>query len=228
VPGGPVRRVDEVRQRVAVLAAQVGVRADEAVQPGAGAGGQAEQLGQGGGHVDEAGGPVHHAEVADATAGQDERRPGLDDIEGAVLTAVAAPVLVVVGGGVHHAQVGRRRVLEELRHLLVPVRVGVLRLGGIPPGGFGVGPGEAVDGLVGQRVAARHGEDLVLVSVASPAAGEADAPRRRVRLVGAVADGEDHLHDGLEGRVAQDAQGGLGGGGASFPGPGAGGRCSRR
>ena len=64
----------------------------------------------------------------DAPAGQHERGPGLDDVEGAVLAPVAAPVLVVVGGAVDHAQVGRHRRLEELRHLLVAVGVGVGRL----------------------------------------------------------------------------------------------------
>ena len=67
----------------------------------------------------------HAAQRADAGAADHERRPRLHDVERAVLAAVAALVLPVVGGGVDHAEVGRGRMVEELRHLLVGERVAV-------------------------------------------------------------------------------------------------------
>ena len=47
--------------------------------------------------------------------------------ERAVLAAVTALVLPVVGGGVQHAEVGRGRMVEELRDVVERVRV---RVGG--------------------------------------------------------------------------------------------------
>ena len=62
----------------------------------------------------------------------DERRPRLHDAERAVLAPMAALVLPVVRGGVQHAEVGRRRMVEELRDVVVGerVRVGVARRDG--------------------------------------------------------------------------------------------------
>ena len=76
--------------------------------------------------------------------GDHERRPGLHHAQRAVLAPVPAGVLPVVGGGVHHAQVGRRRVVEELGDLLVGERVGVGRPGGVGVGQLGGEPGEPV------------------------------------------------------------------------------------
>ena len=81
-------------------------------------------------------------------------RAGLHDAERAVLTAVPAGVLPVVRGGVHHAEVGRRGVVEELGHLLERVGVGVLRPGRVGVGELGVEPGQTSRGLVGEGVVA--------------------------------------------------------------------------
>ncbi len=63
-----------------------------------------------------------------------ERRPGLDDPERAVLAAVAALVLPVVRGRVQDAEVGRGRVVEELRDVVVGEGVGVLAPVGVRVG----------------------------------------------------------------------------------------------
>ncbi len=96
----------------------------------------------------------------------------------AVLTAVAALVLPVVRGGVQDAEVGRRRMVEQLRDVVERVRV---RVGGarrVRVGALGVEPHETIGRLVGDRVGTGPAGALVPVG---PGAG---APERH-RPVGA-------------------------------------------
>ena len=64
-------------------------------------------------------------------------------------------VLPVVGGRVHHAEVGGGRVVEELGDLLEGERVGVGGPAGVGVGQLGAEPGEAVGRLVGEGIGAR-------------------------------------------------------------------------
>ena len=86
-----------------------------------------EQLGDRGRDVDEATGARHQTVVAHALARDHDQHARLHDAERTVLTAVASLVLPVVRGGVEHAQVGRSRVVEELRDVVERVRVRVRR-----------------------------------------------------------------------------------------------------
>ena len=88
--------------------------------------------------------------------------------------------------------------------------VGVGRPEGPAGGGLGGRPGEPVDGLVAERVAAGDVEDLVAPTGPVEVAGEADRPLGRVGLEGPAPDGEDHLDDRVERTVGQDLQGGVG------------------
>ena len=98
---------------------------------GARAGGiAAEQRGHRRRDVDQAARARDVAVGAHALPRDHERRPRLHHAERAVLAEVAALVLPVVRGGVHHAQVGRRGVVEELRDLLERERVRVRRTRG--------------------------------------------------------------------------------------------------
>ena len=224
VAGTPPHRVDEVGQRLAVLAGEVGAGPGPAVEPRPSPLRQAQEGRDRRGDVHEAARPVDHAEAAHAPAGEDERRTGLDDVERAVLAAVTAPVLVVVGRRVDDAQVGRHRRLEELGHLLVPVRVGVLRLSREPVGGLRLGAGEAVHRLVPERVPALGLEHLVGEAVAVEAAPEPHLPVGRMRLVGTVPGREHHLDHRAEPGIAQDREGGVGRIGPGVTRSGGGGR----
>jgi hypothetical protein len=124
-----------------------------------------------------------------------------------VLAPVPAPVLVVVGAAVDHAQVGGHRRLEELHHLLVGMGVGVGRPGRVAAGLLGRGAGEAAAVLVAEGVAAGDVEDLVAPAGSVDVAGEADGAVGRMGLVGALAHGEDHLHDRIERPVRQHLEG---------------------
>ena len=112
----PSPRIEHVGAHLSVLPGEVRT---------AGARRDAEELGHGGCHVHEARCTLDHSVVAHARARDDERRAGLEYPERPVLAAVAALVLPVVRGRVHHAEVGRGGVVEELGRLLERVRVGV-------------------------------------------------------------------------------------------------------
>ena len=90
----------------------------------------AEERGDRRGDVDQPSGARDEPVVAHALARDHERRPGLHDAQRTVLAAVAALVLPVVGGGVQHAQVGRRGMVEELGDVVERERVGVVARGG--------------------------------------------------------------------------------------------------
>ena len=123
-----------------------------------------------------------------------------------MLADVAALVLPVVPGGVQHAEVGRRGGVEELHDLLVRVRVGVVAAVRVLVGELGVEAGEGVGGLVRDRVGAlllEQRDDARIGGEAHPAVGAQ-------RLVGPVAAGEHHVDDGLEARVEEHVEGGLG------------------
>ena len=171
------------------------------------AGGDAEQLGDRGSDVDEAGAAGNDAVGSDAAAGDHERCPRLDDAEGAVLTPMPALVLPVVGGGVDHAKIGGGRVVEQLRHLIEPVRVGVLAPMGVRVRPLALEAGEAVGRLVAERIGAVDGDDLE-PSAFGPA--EPHPAVVRVRLVGALAGEEHHVDDGLEGGVEEHLERPLG------------------
>ncbi len=140
-------------------------------------------------------------------AGDDEGRPGLHHVERAVLAAMPALVLPVVGGGVDHAQVGRGRVVEELGDLREPERVRVLAARGVGVSALGVQPGEPVRRLVGERVGALAGDLLVAAALGAP---EADPPVVRAGLVRRVAREQDHVDDRVERGVEQDLERPLG------------------
>ncbi len=105
--------------------------------------------------------------------------------ERTVLAAVTTLVLPVVGGGVQHAQVGRRRMVEELRDVVerVRVRVGVARR--VRVGALRVETDEPVGRLVGERI--RTGDPGALVAV-GPGSGAAErhCARGARHLVGVV------------------------------------------
>ncbi len=168
---------------------------------------QPEQLGDRRGDVDEPTRPRHHAVGPHALPRDDERRPGLHDVEGAVLTAVAALVLPVVRGRVDHAEVGRRRVVEQLRDLVERERVRVLLARRVWLGALGGKPRELVGGLVGERIGARGGDRFVPAVVRAP---EPDPAVVRASLVTAAACHQHHVDDRIERRVEQHLERALG------------------
>ena len=117
-------------------------------------GGAAEQVRDRRGDVHQAAGARDEPVGAHALARDHERGPGLDDAGRAVLAEVAALILPIVGRGVDHAEVGGRRVVEELGDRVVRERVGVLGPVGELVGQLVVERGELVGGLVGERVGA--------------------------------------------------------------------------
>src|SRR5207244_9296790 len=139
-------------------------------------------------------------------AADDERRPRLHGVEGAVLPAVAARVLPVVGGRVDHARVGGRWRVEELGDHLIGERIGVAGARREAARPLGVDAREAVDGLVAERVAPVDGLDVEPPTVPVVVAPEPDTPVGRAGLVAAVVAGEHHLHDRLEIVVEQDLE----------------------
>ena len=165
------------------------VVAHDAVLPGevvaAVVGRAPEELGDGGRDVDETADARDQAVVAHALARDHERRAGLHDAERAVLAAVAALVLPVVRGRVEHAQVGRGRVVEELRDVVVRVGVRVGGAGRVRIGALGVDAHEPVGRLVGERVRAGHAGAFVAVGSGTRAA-ERDRAVGARDLVGAV------------------------------------------
>ena len=146
----------------------------------------AEELGDGGRDVDQAAGPRHDPVVAHALPRDHERGPGLHDPERPVLASVAALVLPVVGAGVEHAEVGRGRVVEELRDVVVRERIGVAcRAVDAGRRCSAVRPDELVVRLVGDRVLPAAPGALVAVGP-GPGAAELDralGARRLVRVV---------------------------------------------
>ena len=144
--------VEHVEADLAVLAREVG-----AVVVGRGA----EEVRDRGGDVDEASAARDEPVVAHALAGDHERRPGLDDAERAVLAAVAALVFPVVRRRVDHAEVGRGRVVEQLRDRVVREGVGVHGAVGVRIGALVGERRELVGGLIGQRVGALGADALV-------------------------------------------------------------------
>ena len=195
----PLRRIEHVDERFAVLDGDV-----RAV----GAGRAAEERGDRGRGVDQAGGAGDHTERLHALAADHHRRAGLHDPDRAVLAEVAALVFPVVRGRVDHAQVGRGRRVEELRGLRVRERVGVVVAVRVESGPLGLEPDELVGRLVAERVAALVAH---LHEVAGLGALEGDAATGRERLVAVVAVGEHHVDDGLERRIEQDLEGPIGG-----------------
>ena len=172
--GRPGRRVEHVVAHHAVLAGEV-----VAVVVGR----AAEELGDRGRDVDQAAGRGHDPVVAHALPRDHERGPGLHDPERAVLAAVTALVLPVVRAGVQHAQVGRRRMVEELRDVVVRERVRVAVARRIRVGELGGEADEPVGRLVGDRVLPAATGALVAVGP-GPDAPELDVPVGARRLVG--------------------------------------------
>ena len=198
MPRPPAPEVEDVVADLAVLAADV-----RAVVGGS----EAEQLGDRGGDVDEAPGPGHQPVGAHSFPGDDEGRPRLHHVERSVLAAMPALVRPVVGGRVDHAQVGRGGVVEELGDLREPERIRVLAAGRVGVGAFRFQPGELVGGLVGERVGTLACDLLVAAALGPP---EADPPVVRPGLVRPVAREQDHVDDGIEGRVEQHLERPLG------------------
>ena len=77
-------------------------------------------------HVDQSAADVGHPEPRHPGAGDDEGRPRLDDAQRPMLPEVPALVGPVVRRTMDHAEVGRRRMVEELGELLERVGVAVL------------------------------------------------------------------------------------------------------
>ena len=194
---GSSRRIEHVVTHLAVLAPQV-----RPVLTGR----HAEELEDGRRHVDEARRPRHQAIGTDTLAAQHERCACLHDPERAVLAAVAALVLPVVVGRVQDAQVGCRRVVEQLGDVVEREGVRVLVAAGVEVGPLVGKRGEAVGRLVGERVGAGGLEHLV-GPVAAP---EPHRPVVGPGLVRTVAGQEDHVDDRLQRRVGQDLEGSLG------------------
>ena len=187
-------RIEHVVEHRAVLACEVGA---------VGAWRAAEERGDGRRDVDEAGRQGRDTEPADPLAGEHQWGACLHDARGPVLAPVPALVLPVVGGRVDDAQVGGGGGVEELGDLVVAVGIGVLPAVGMEVsalrGERRVGAGV----LAAERVGALLSDDLP-AGVGTP---EADHPVGRERFVAAVAAGEDHVDDGLEGRVEQHGEG---------------------
>ena len=141
-------------------------------------------------------------------------RPGLHHADGAVLAQVAALVLPVVRRAVEHGEVGSRRRVPELRHLVVCERIGVALPVGEPHGQLGIEPREPIGRLVGERVVAF---DLLDLERPRGALGDAPDPHATIgghRLVGVVADPSHHrIDDGVQIRVEQHLGGAVDRGG---------------
>ena len=153
--------------------------------------------------VDEPRRPRHEPVVADALAGDHERRARLHDAERPVLAPVPALVLPVVRGRVDHAQVGCGRMVEQLGDLLERERIGVVAPVGVRVGELGVEPGEMRRRLVGERVVALGGDGLEAVrTCAGTQPGRRRWPPRRRRR-GAL---QHHVDDRRRVRVEQDAE----------------------
>ena len=158
--------------------------------------------------VDQAAGARHEPVVAHALARDHERRAGLHDAERAVLAAVAALVLPVVRGGVQHAQVGRRRMVEELRDVVERerVRVGVARR--VRVGALG-GRGRRAGRATGRRAGRAPVTAGALVAV-GPGSGAAERrPRRRrspPRTCRAPVRRRHHVDDRRQLRVEQHVE----------------------
>jgi hypothetical protein len=207
---GPVAGVEELGEGAAVLAGQQRVRArgPGRPEPAARAGVGAQQGQDRGRNVDEAARAGHHPVLADAGAGQHERRPHLHRAQRTVLAALTAVVLPVVGRRVQAHEVGGGGVVEELGDVLVGVRIGL-------PGA--VGPAvrqlvgerrEPVGGRVAQRVAASDLDvdetpPLAVAVGRRDLTAEPDPAVDRASLVGVAVGGHDHVDDGLECGVEQ-------------------------
>ena len=152
--------------------------------------------------VDESGGTRDQTAGHHALAGDHERCACLDHTERAVLTAVAALVLPVVVGGVDHAQIGRRGVVEELSDVVERVRVRVVGAGRVALRDLGCERSELLGRLVGERVVP-FGLEHVEAGVASP---EPACSRGRSGLVRAVAADEHHVDDRVERGIEQHFQ----------------------
>ena len=124
-------------------------------------------------HVDEPAGARHPAEGPHPGTGDDERGPGLHHAHRAVLAPFAAVVLPVVGGGVHADDVGRGRVVEDLRHHLVGERVAGLRAVRVRRLPLVRQRREAVGRLVAERVAAL--DEILVERPAGAVVGPAEA-----------------------------------------------------
>ena len=178
----------------------------------------AEQREDGGRDVDHLRDRAGHQPVGAGTGPADqERRPALNRTQGAVLADVAALLGPVVRRGVHDAEVGGVRVVEELGHLLEGEGVGVGGAFGEPGGELGVESGEAVRRTVPEGVPAGHGVDGEAPVPGRPGgavgrggrvmAAEPDRSVHRVGLVGTVASGQHHLDDRRERRVDEGRDG---------------------
>ena len=170
-----------------------------------GAGRATEERGDRRRDVDQAGRERRDTEPADTLAGEHEWGPGLHDAWRPVLAPVPALVLPVVGGRVDDAQVGGRRRVEELGDLVVAVGIGVLPAVRMEVSPL-LGEGRVRAGiLAAERIGALLGDDLP----AGVGAAEGDHPVGGESLVAAVAAGEHHVDDGLEGGVEQHLEGGV-------------------
>ena len=179
---------------------------DERLTVGARDRSDAEKRRDRGSDVHQAARAVDHAELRDAGAGDDKRSARLHDVDRTVFADVAALITPVVRRRMQHAQVGCGRVVEQLRHLLVPVRIAVGGARRMQAVEFGVDAGEAVDRLIGQRVAAAH----VVDREASVVAAERDGTIGGERFVAVRSGGaEDHLDNRFEVVVQENFEGAL-------------------
>ena len=165
----------------------------------------AEELGDRGRDVDEAGRARHQAVVAHALARDHERRARLHHAERPVLAPVAALVLPVVRGGVDDAQVGCGGMVEELGGLLEREGIGVVA----PARGAGRRArrrARRAEPVTGRRTGRRP--RLSTVSKPSGPCGGRRPGRRRwpPRTASSAGALEHHVDDRRELRVEQDVE----------------------
>ena len=197
--GGGSGRLEQLEQRPAIL------NTEEAAAFGR----DTEQREHRRRDVDHPAPPLHEALAPHTRSRRDERGPGLDHVDRPVLAAMACRS---VSSGVQDTEVGRIRVVEDVRHPLKGVGIAVVPARWLAVRHL-VGQGREPGGVLrSKRVVAAYLLDLIgpRGAIAVVASGTSVEPHLAVdgaRLVDVGCGGrQDHLHHRLELVAAEHVQ----------------------